>query len=601
MDQLGQIISQMTQGEYLFTSILLLLTGFFFYRYFSIKRRNKRKENVENHLKILQKSFDISKDAMLILSAENEVIYANKSMIKLFHLDENYLLKVMENIPKIKVKNTWVVMDTFIGENRTKLTDTLLSFPRVLLKVSDDDEIPVNLYMDTVSMGTDHTMYYKVISIEDLRKEKKFSAAESRHKLTDLPDTMQMFKELPAFYAKVHLEKNKIALILLKLDNFSRLRSIVGYEESNEVLKKFAQYLETIAEDLNLSVYHTFDNNFLLTVTHLKSIDEAKKLVEEIQLELASLHKKEDLNLHLTVSAGIAVYPDSGSIRKLLDHTYKALVKGEDQGDSRITVFIPEEFAETYDELTLHKDMKWGLERGQFEVYYQPVIEVETMHVVAAEALIRWKHPQYGMIPPDLFIPLMEKTGFIVKLGQFVLDEVLKQQKRWELFKFKRVNVSINVSMVEIATGEFVENVERQLIQHQVNPELIKYEITEGMAMISEAETVKYFLALKKLGVGISLDDFGTGYTSFSYLKKFPADTLKIDKSLVDYILTNEEDQRIVKAMIELGHNLGIKIVVEGIENKKMVDVLASYSCDYMQGYYFDKPLPVFEFQKLLR
>jgi polar amino acid transport system substrate-binding protein len=205
------------------------------------------------------------------------------------------------------------------------------------------------------------------------------------------------------------------------------------------------------------------------------------------------------------------------------------------------------------------------------------------------------------MIPPDMFIPLMEKTGFIVKLGQFVLDEVLKQLKRWELFKFKQINVSINVSMVEIATGEFVENVERQLIQHQVNPELIKFEITEGMAMISESETVKYFLALKRLGVGISLDDFGTGYTSFTYLKKFPADTLKIDKSLVDYILTNEEDQRIVKAMIELGHNLGMKIVVEGIENKKMVEVLASYGCDYMQGYYFDKPLPVFEFQKLLR
>jgi len=601
LDQLGQIISQMTKGEYLFIGILFLLTGFFFYRVFSVKRRNKRKETVENHLKILQKSFDISKDAMLILSTANEVIYANRSMIKLFHLDENYLLKVMENIPKIKVKNTWMALDTFVGENRTKLTDTLLSFPRVLLKVSDDDEIPVNLYMDTVSMGTDHTLYYKVISIEDLRKEKKSSVTESRHKLTDLPDTMQMFKDLPAFYSKVHLEKNKIALILLRLDNFSRLRSIVGYEESNAVLKKFATYLETIAEDLKLSVYHTFDNNFLLTVTNLKSIDEARKLVEDIQLELVSLHNKEDLNLHLTVSAGIAVYPDSGSIRNLLDHTYKALVKGKDQGDNRITVFIPDDFAETYDELTLHKDMKWGLERGQFEVYYQPLIQVENMHVIAAEALIRWRHPQYGMIPPDLFIPLMEKTGFIVKLGQFVLDEVLKQQKRWELFKFKRINVSINVSMVEIATGEFVENVERQLIQHQVDPELIKYEITEGMAMISEAETVKYFLALKKLGVGISLDDFGTGYTSFSYLKKFPADTLKIDKSLVDYILTNEEDQRIVKAMIELGHNLGMKIVVEGIENKKMVEVLASYGCDYMQGYYFDKPLPVFEFQKLLR
>jgi polar amino acid transport system substrate-binding protein len=245
--------------------------------------------------------------------------------------------------------------------------------------------------------------------------------------------------------------------------------------------------------------------------------------------------------------------------------------------------------------------MQKGLDNDEFEVYYQPIIKVENEEVIGAEALIRWIHPRYGFIPPDVFIGLMEKTGFIVKLGQFVLEEVLKQQKRWELFKFKQIHVSINVSMIEIATGDFVEHVEQELIHHQVNPELIKFEITEGTAMISEIQTEKYFYKLKKLGVGISLDDFGTGYTSFTYLKKFPADILKIDKSLVDHILLNTEDQRIVKAMIELGHNLGMKIVVEGIETKKMVALLASYECDYMQGYYFAKPLPVFEFQKLLR
>jgi len=196
---------------------------------------------------------------------------------------------------------------------------------------------------------------------------------------------------------------------------------------------------------------------------------------------------------------------------------------------------------------------------------------------------------------------LMEKTGFIVKLGQFILDEVLKQQKRWELFKFKQIGVSINVSMVEIATGEFVEHVEKQLKYHRVNPELIKFEITEGMAMIDENETKKYFVALKKLGTSILLDDFGTGYTSFTYLKKFPADIIKIDKTLVDYILENEEDQRIVKAMIDLGHNLGMKIVVEGVENKEMVTMLNDFGCDFIQGYYFSKPLPVFELQELLR
>ena len=601
MEKFGQIIGQMTREDYLLIGIAILLLYFLVHNYFRIKGKAQRKEKAENHIKILQKTFDVSKDAMLILSVNDEVIYANKSMIKLFNLDQDYLLKGFENVAKVKVRTGWVDLNTFIAENRTKLRDSLLSFPHVLLKVSENDAIAIDLSMDTISEGTNNSMYYKIISIHDLREDEKDTSVQFRHQLTDLPNQIQALHDLPPFYSKIHLEKNKIALIIMNLDNFSQLRSIIGYAQANEILKKFAKYLAGIVSTLNLSVYHTFDNYFLLTVTNLKSTEEAKAFVEEIQLKLASFYKMEDVSLHLTVSAGISLYPDSGPTRNLLDNAYKALAKGEKDGDGRITIFIPDEFTKTYDELILHNDMQGGLGRGEFEVYYQPIIQVDNKEVVAAEALIRWKHPQYGMIAPDVFIPLMEKTGFIVKLGQYVLDEVLKQQKRWELFKFKQIDIAINVSMVEVATGEFVEHVERKLVEHQVNPELIKFEITEGMAMISESETVKYFLALKKLGVGISLDDFGTGYTSFGYLKKFPADVIKIDKSLVDYILTNEEDQRIVKAMIELAHNLGMQIVVEGIENKKMVEMIASYGCDYMQGYYFAKPLPVFEFQKLLR
>jgi polar amino acid transport system substrate-binding protein len=416
-----------------------------------------------------------------------------------------------------------------------------------------------------------------------------------------MPNQTQALHDLPALFSKIHTENNKIALVLLAFDNFSRLRAIIGFEQANEIIIKFSNYLNTITSDMNVATYHTFDNHFLLTVSNVDSVESITLLVSEIQTKLAAFYKMEDVSLHLTVSAGIALYPESGPTRTLLDSTYKALAQAQKDADGDIVVYIPDKFITDYDELTLHNDMQKGLDNDEFEVYYQPIIKVENEEVVGAEALIRWIHPQYGFIPPDVFIGLMEKTGFIVKLGQFVLEEVLKQQKRWELFKFKQIHVSINVSMIEIATGDFVEHVEQELIHHQVNPELIKFEITEGMAMISEIQTEKYFYKLKKLGVGISLDDFGTGYTSFTYLKKFPADILKIDKSLVDHILLNEEDQRIVKAMIELGHNLGMKIVVEGIETKKMVELLASYECDYMQGYYFDKPLPVFEFQKLLR
>ena len=601
LEKLEHILNQMTVEEYGLIAISLLFIFFLLYIFSLLQEKKKLGAIVENNLKVFQKAFDISEDAVLILSDKNEVMYANNTMIRLLQLNNNLLLKPFESTVQIKVKKDWIALDQFIQENRITPQEKVRTYPQSILKISDDDEIHINLYLDSIVMRMTDEVLCDVISIQDLRKEKERAKADFRHQLTNLPNQLQAYHDLPAFFSKAHLEKSKLALVLMQLDNFSVLRSIIGYEQANEILQKFAKHLEKLGMSLNVSVYHTFDNHFLLTVTNMHSIEEARIFVEDIQSQVASFYTMDDVSLHLTVSAGIAIYPDSGSIRTLLDLTYKALVEAEKEGDGKIAIFLPEKLTDEYDELKLHSDMPRALSKGEFEVYYQSIVQAEDEEVVAAEALIRWKHPQYGLISPEVFIPLMEKTGFIVRLGQFVLDEVLKQQKRWELFKFKEIEVSINVSMVEINTRTFVHHVERKLGEHQINPRLIKFEITEGIAMLNKSQTVRSFLALKKLGVGISLDDFGTGYTSFEYLKKIPADNVKIDKSLVDYILTNEEDQRIVKAIIELAHILGMKIVVEGIENKKMAEMIASYGCDYMQGYYFAKPLPVFEFQKLLR
>ena len=601
MESFFEKCTYLTETEYLFLTLSVVVLFLLWTMYRNVKEQRKLRERLESNVMAFQKTCAISEDAIMILSENNKVEYANNTMVRLLQFKNDFYLKNLDSIAQIKIKKEWTALDTFILKNHISLDDTILSYPKSQLKLSEGDEIPINLYMDSLLMDLSSPVVSYVITIQNLRKEKEYSVSHFRHQLTTLPNQLQAYQDLPAFFSKAHLEKNKLGLILLQIDNFSMLRSIIGYEQANDVLKKFARYLEALESNLNVSIYHTFDNHFLLTITNLHSLDEAETFVEDIQRKLASFYKLEDVSLHLTVSAGISVYPDSGSIRKLLDNAYKALSKAEKEGDGKIYIFTPEEVSDNYDELKLHNDMKGGLTKGEFEVYYQPIIQVESRETVAAEALIRWRHPQYGLIPPDVFISLMEKTGFIIKLGQFVLDEVLKQQKRWKLFKFKQIEVSINVSMVEINTGIFVQHIEKKLGEYQINPKLLKFEITEGVAMINESETVRQFLALKKLGVGISLDDFGTGYTSFGYLKKFPADTLKIDKSLVDYILTNEEDQRIVKAIIELGHTLDMQIVVEGIENKKMVEMIASYGCDYMQGYYFSKPVPVFEFQKLLR
>ncbi len=584
--------------------IPLLLVLFIAIHFYSLSRGKKELlEVVDNKVKVFEKAFNISEDGMLVLSDKNEVVYANRTMKNLLALENDFMFKTLPQMPSIEVKNKWVTLDTLMDTEYKRTKDKMLSYPQVNFSIkSKNDEIPINLYIDSSPLGSKHDMWCKIISIHDLRQKKQQKVVGYTHQLTGLPNQAQLTHDLNALYSKVHLKEQKIALVLIDIDDFSTLRSIIGHEQCNLILTKFATYLQNISSKLNISAYHTYYNNFLVTLSNVDKDDEVLEFVDTVQKHLASFYKMQDVKLHLTGSVGIGIYPESGKdCRNLLDRAYKALAQAQTLGEGRVQIYKPEIKENDYDELLLHNEMHAALAKNEFEVYYQPIVDAKTKEVVSAEALIRWVHPKYGVIAPYIFIPIMEKTGFIVEVGKYVLKEVLKQQKRWELFKFRQIDVSINITLFEIESKGFIENVANLIQHHQVKPELIKFEITEGSAMISEVATQKHFKDLKNLGVGLSLDDFGTGYTSFSYLKKFPADVLKIDKTMVDYILTNKEDQRIVKAMIELGHNLGLKVVAEGIEDKRMHEMLASYGCDLLQGYYYAKPLPVFEFQKLLR
>ena len=586
---------------YLLVLIFIALAGVHFY---SITREKKALlEVVDNKVKVFQKAFDISEDAILILSEENEIVYANRAMKNLLSLPKDFMFKPLPTVPQIKIKSDWVPLDDLIDIEQTRADNKMLSYLQTSLSVNNqhDEGIPVNLYVDSGLLGSKYELWCNIISIHDLRQKNREKTLVEKHQLTSLPNQAQLLHDLNALYSKVHLNKQKIALIVIDIDALSTLRSILGFEQVNVILIKFAKFLENIPTKLDISVYHTYYNNFLISVSKVKDEKEILEFIKMIQKQLSTFYKMQDVKLYLTASVGVSIYPDSGGTRDLLDKSYKALAKAQKEGTGRVRVYSKEVKAHDYDELILHNEIHEALEKNQFEVYFQPIVDGFSKEVVSAEALIRWNHPQYGIIAPNIFIPIMEKTGFIIEIGKFVLEEVLKQQKRWELFKFKTIDVAINITLLEINTKNFVENVAKQLQQHQIDPSLIKFEITEGSAMISEESTRKHFWDLKKLGVGISLDDFGTGYTSFAYLKKFPSDVVKIDKTLIDYILTNKEDQRIVRAMIELGHNLGMRVVAEGIENDRMYELLKSYGCDFMQGYYFGKPLPVFEFQKLLR
>jgi len=599
-ESLTQLANQLNQEEYGLIGIVISSILVFIYLYTLFRKQKRQQMIAENKVQMFQKTFDVSQDPTLILSDKNEVLYANRTMLKLFKLKRDFLRQKLSPMPQIKIKDNWLPLDKIMKENEGASKEHTLSFPQVHLRFEYEEGIPINLHLQKTYLHEKDTKFCTIISIQDLRKEHEYAQGKHLHPVTNMPTEIQALHDVPVLYSKIHLENSKVALVLLHLDNLNMVRAIVGYEQANKILIKFTDYLNSIETNLDISAYHTFGNNFLLTISNINSSLGVISLVEEIQEQVALLYKMNEVRLHLTMSVGISIYPDSGTSRNLLDNAYKALYEAQKSGEGIVHIYIPDESKEDYDEFSLHNEMYSALKNNEFEVYYQPVFDAKTKEIVSAEALVRWVHPEHGIITPDIFIPLMEKTGFIIELDHFVLEEVLKQQKRWELFQFKQIVVSINVASIELKTEEFIENVEKQLIHYKVYPELIRFEITENSALINESNTQKYFSKLKKLGVGITLDDFGTGYNSFSYLQQFPGELLKIDKKLVDSIVTNQENQRILKAMIELGHTLEMKVVVEGIENQRMSDLIVSYGCDYLQGYYFSKPVPVFEFQKLL-
>ena len=599
MQDMLQNLNSLVIQDYIYLSIAVLIMFLFLTFYVSNKKRKRLEQFVDKKLQNFKNIFDISEESILILSNENKILYANNSMVQLLKLKKRFINQPFK-IPKIKIKEEWKSLDEIII-NRSKKTENKLQLISPATLMLSDKDIPINLYLSNFYEDAKHKQPCSMVVMVDMRKKLEKELLGYKHKLTSLPNQAQATNDLNAIYAKLHLRKQSIALVVLNIDNFSTLRSIVGYEQSNVILVKFAKYLNDLAKELSFLVYHTAHNNFLLTIQNIDSSRDVISIVNQIQSKLISFYQMENSKLHLTASAGVAIYPDNSTTLNLLDNAYKALAQAETSGLGRIEIYKVDGSKHMYDELKLYNDMHQALEKNEFEVYYQPIVKSTDKEVVSAEALIRWNHPEHGMIAPYIFIPIMEKTGLIVELGEYVLEEVLKQQKRWELFKFKQIEVSINLSMIELETGKFVEHVIQQLGKHQVSANLIKFEITEGIAMISEDQTSRQLLALRELGIGISLDDFGTGYTSFSYLKKIPATTLKIDRSLIINMLESEEDQRIVKAIIELGHNLGMNIVVEGVEDKKMFKMIGDFGGDYIQGYYFSRPLPVFEFQKLLR
>jgi EAL domain-containing protein (putative c-di-GMP-specific phosphodiesterase class I) len=318
--------------------------------------------------------------------------------------------------------------------------------------------------------------------------------------------------------------------------------------------------------------------------------------------EIARPLSVEGHDLCMTCSVGVAVFPSDGTVADtLFTHADIAMSRAKTLGGNNFQFYAPEMNERAMERLRFESELRFALERQEFVLHYQPQVDLHTGEVVGSEALIRWRHPTRGMVPPGDFIGLAEDTGLIVPIGEWVLRTACLQNKAWQQAGLGPLRVAVNLSARQLAQRDLVQVVDRVLAETGLEAKYLEIELTESLVMADVDHAVEVLRALKALGVKISIDDFGTGHSSLSYVKRFPVDVLKIDRSFVNEITANPDDAPIAQLVIWLAHSLGMQVIAEGVEDEVQLSFLRQHGCDQMQGFLFSAPVTAQAFENLLR
>jgi diguanylate cyclase (GGDEF)-like protein len=420
--------------------------------------------------------------------------------------------------------------------------------------------------------------------------------------LTDLPNRILFEDRLTQALILAESNRQTLAMLFLSLDGFKKVHDTLGRAMGDRLLQKVAERLR-ISAHRGETVARFEGDEFALLLTQVGGTEgeDVGAVIFQINESLKLPFLIDEHELFITVSIGISLYPDDGAdAPTLLKNADAALYRAMEQGGDNYQFYTADMNAKAMKRLTLENSLRRALERSEFEVYYQPVLDINTRKIVGVEALLRWHHPELGLVQPAEFIPLAEDTGMIVPIGEWVLRTACAQSKSWQSAGFAPLSLAVNLSARQFQQQNLSEVVVRILQETGLNPCDLELELTESSIMKNAEGAVRTLSELKAMGVKIAIDDFGTGYSSLGYLKRLPIDTLKIDRSFVSDVTTDPDDAALVMAIITLAHNLRLKVIAEGVDSEEQLRFLHLLRCDEWQGYFFSKPLPVEAFEELL-
>jgi diguanylate cyclase (GGDEF)-like protein/PAS domain S-box-containing protein len=418
--------------------------------------------------------------------------------------------------------------------------------------------------------------------------------------LTDLPNRMLLDDRLAQAIAAAGRHQHQLAVLFVDVDRFKHINDSLGHSIGDELLLSIAGRLVGCVRSSD-TVSRQGGDEFVILLPSIAHAEDAALSANKILGALGTPHRVKEHDLQITVSLGIAVFPDDGTdAETLVKSADIAMLNAKESGRNNYQFFKPDMNEHALERQSLESGLRHALEQGEFELYYQPKMDLETETITGAEALIRWRQPGQALVLPEKFIPIAEQCGYIVPIGRWVLREACRQTRRWLDAKLAPLPVAINISAVELRSKGFVPGVRAVLLETGLDPRYLEFELTETALMQDPTSTIAVLYSLKEMGVRLTLDDFGTGYSSLSYLKRFPIDALKIDKSFVRGLCTNTGDANIVSAVINMGKSFGLRVIAEGVETREQFLRLQAQQCTEGQGYYFQAPVAAIEFTKLL-
>ena len=428
--------------------------------------------------------------------------------------------------------------------------------------------------------------------LEQLEESKRLQRHLAYHDaLTILPNRHLLHDRLQQALAQSKRSGKLAALLFLDLDGFKRINDTLGHGIGDLLLKSVAKRLKTTVRQVD-TVARLGGDEFTIVLLEINHVQDAKNVANKILKVISQPYKIEEHELFVTASVGISTYPNDGSdIESLIRKADIAMYRAKGQGKNNYQVYNLSMDAKFFERLTLENSLRKAVENEELVAYYQPQVDLRTGEITGVEALVRWQHQKFGLVPPDKFIPLAEETGVILEIDEWMMKTACRQIKNWEREGIANIRVAVNLSTRQFRQKNLTERVAQILNDSAVQPENLCLEITESEVMHNIETTVEILQALKKMGVLLSLDDFGTGYSSLSYLKRFPIDVLKIDRTFVNGIPSDRDDTAISTAIVVLAHSMELKVIAEGVEESEQIAFLQSLQCDEIQGFYFSRPL----------